>query len=47
MNNSSITILVIEDNEALNLVIKKILEHEGYKILQAYSAKEGMQKLIK
>ncbi|GAI80757.1 unnamed protein product, partial [marine sediment metagenome] len=37
------TILLIEDERTIQELIKTILEKEGYKIIPAYSGKEGIE----
>lgn len=37
-------ILIIDDEKDLSLVIGKVLEDEGYRVLKAYSGQEGLDK---
>lgn len=42
-----INILVIEDEENIRTIIKKVLTREGYKVLEAGSAEEGLEIIDK
>ena len=37
------TILVIEDNELNMILIRDLLELEGYRVIEAYDAERGLQ----
>ena len=41
---NDITILIIEDEEKISLIMKSYLEKEGYSVIQAYDGKEGLDK---
>lgn len=38
------TVLVVEDNENLQKIIKVYLEHQGFKVVQAFDGEEGLAK---
>lgn len=42
-----INVLVIEDEENIRTIIKKVLTREGYKVLEAGSAEEGLEIIDK
>ena len=41
MNNSKKTILVIDDQRDIHLLLKSVLEHQGYRVCSALDAAQG------
>jgi len=39
-------ILVIDDDEDFQISVRSILESNGYEVVEAYSGKDGLQKLV-
>lgn len=40
-----VNVLVVEDQKDLNNIITRFLEHEGFKVITSYTAKEALEKL--
>lgn len=45
MNSGCGTVLIIDDEKKLSALLSRIIKLEGYEVLQAYSAKEGLKVL--
>jgi CheY-like chemotaxis protein len=43
VNASDYTIVTVDDNEAHNYALRKILEHRGFKVLQAFTGSETLE----
>jgi CheY-like chemotaxis protein len=47
VNTSEYTIVTVDDNEAHNYALRKILEHRGFKVLQAFTGTETLELALK
>ena len=46
MSTRSARILYIEDNPDNRMLVKRVLEAEGYKLLEAANARDGLQQVL-